>query len=566
MVSIAVSGFVTCASSLGYLDGIQKKALDFFMWWRGESRTADIVLVAIDDETFEAMGSRQPLPRGQLASLVEFLRQCEPRAIGLDIELKTATMEREDARLRAAIDRKVVLPYDVTLSRDTQTVQVSRMLWHDADVQKGFANTYMDPDGVVRRAPMRLRTGDGTVIESFSAVMFRLLAPGGGSLPESIRIDYAGPAGTFPVFSARPLLALAAQNISPPAENPFRNKIVFIGGTFRASRDFVATPQGGMSGMEAQANILNTLLTDAHIRTPHWSINLVIQVFLSAVFGVLFFVLRPRGSLLIGLGVLLMILVPASYYLYLKTHYWVDFIIPVVAFIMTGSLVDRAERRRIKNAFTSYVSKEVVESVYEDATLLDGRRADVTVLFADIRSFTALSEDLPPEQLSLLLSDYYAFMTKAVLNNGGVVSKFIGDAVMAVYGAPVQQEDHAVSAVGSAQEMLAGLPHLNARLQEQGLPAFAIGIGIHSGPVFAGNIGPEERKEYAVVGDTVNIASRLESMNKQLGTTCLISEETYRKLGHGVKICDKGEISLRGRHQSLKVYALFSEQEEVICG
>lgn len=565
MLSIVVSGIVTSASSLGYLDGIQKKALDFFMWWRGESRLADIVLVAIDEDAFQAMGSRQPLPRGQLAALVEFLRQCEPRLIGLDIELKTATTQSDDSRLRAAINRNVVVPYDVTTTTDTHEVQVLPLLWHDVIVLKGFANTYMDPDGVVRRAPMRLRTADGTELESFPAAMFRLLAPGGKRPPEDIRIDFAGPAGTYPTFSAGPLLALAAKKISPPRENPFRNRIVFVGGTFRASRDFVSTPQGAMSGMEAQANILNTLLTNSHIRTPHWGINFSMQVLLSSVFGVLYFLVRPRVAFLIGLGVLALVIIPASYYLFLETHYWVDFIIPVVAFIMTGSLIDRAERRRIRNTFNSYVSKEVVECVYEDASLLGGRRADLTVLFADIRGFTTLSEAIPSEKLSLLLSDYYAFMTKAVLKNGGVVSKFIGDAVMAVYGVPVPQADHADAAVATAQQILNELPHLNASLQRHALPAVRIGIGIHSGTAFAGNIGTEERREYAVVGDTVNIASRLEGMNKEFGTTCLLTESTLRLLQRKPRVCEKGEQAIRGRQQPLAVFALDDKREEQIC-
>jgi len=566
LVSLLVSGLVTGASTLGYLDSIQQKALDFFIWWKGEGRMAEIVIVAIDEETFAKMGNRQPLPREALAELLNFLKACGPRALGLDIEIKAATTEKADRALLNALSSGIVVPFDVAGIRDSDRVSVSRLLHHDALPQKGFANTILDSDGVVRSAPLRLEDEDGRQIESFGMQLYRVVHPEVKNHPARIRIDYAGPAGTFPTFSAAPLLQLAAQKIIPPSDNPFRGKIVLVGGTFRASRDFVLTPKGVMSGVEAQANILNTLLTDSHIRTPHWSLNFALQVLLSVLFGLLFFLFRYRTALILSFGLIIVAVIPASYYLYLSWHYWVDFLIPILAVKLTGTMIERAERRRVRSEFSSYVSKEIMQCVYDNASLLNGQRTEVTVLFADIRGFTTLSESLPPEQLSAFLNEYYAYMTNAVVQHRGVVNKFIGDAVMAVYGVPVRCDDHAAAAVATAQTVLDGLGSLGAQLQKRGLPELAIGIGIHSGPVFAGNIGTAERKEYAVVGDTVNIASRLEGMNKQFGTTCLITERTLQALHDCPPAQDMGEIAIRGRRQSLRVYALFQKQEEPPCG
>jgi adenylate cyclase len=355
---------------------------------------------------------------------------------------------------------------------------------------------------------------------------------------------------------------IAGQNIAPAADNPFRDKIVLVGGTFRAGRDIVLTPKGMMSGVEVQANILNTLLTDSHIRTPHWSVNFALQVVLSVTFGLIFFLFRSRTAMLLSLCLVFLVLIPASYYLFLLRHYWIDFIIPVIAVKLTGSVIDHSDRKRIRSAFSSYVSREVMQCVYNDAALLEGQRTALSVLFADIRGFTALSETLPPEQLSTLLNEYYAFMTDAVVRNNGVVNKFIGDAILAIYGAPVPREDHAEAAVKTAKAMLAGMAQLNARLARHELPPIAIGIGVHTGPAFAGNIGTAERREYAVAGDTVNTASRLEGMNKDLGTACLISDATLQQLGRRPAVRDMGEITIRGRRQPLRVYALAPEQEE----
>lgn len=565
LVSLLVSGLVTGASTLGYLDSIQQKALDFFIWWKGEGRMAEIVIVAIDEDAFAQMGNRQPLPRESLAELLNFLTACGPRALGLDIEIKAATKEKADRALLNALSSGIVVPFDVAGIRDSDRVSVSKLLHHDALPRKGFANTILDSDGVVRSVPLRLEDEDGRQIEAFGMQLYRIVHPEVKNYPGRIRIDYAGPAGTFPTFSAAPLLQLAAQKIVPPGDNPFRDKIVLVGGTFRASRDFVLTPKGVMSGVEAQANILNTLLTDSHIRTPHWILNFALQVLLSVLFGLLFFLFRYRTALILSFSLIILVVIPASYHLYLSYHYWIDFLIPILAVKLTGTMIDRSERRRVRSEFSSYVSKEIMQCVYDNAALLNGQRTEVTVFFADIRGFTTLSEPLPPEQLSAFLNEYYAFMTSAVVRHGGVVNKFIGDAVMAVYGVPVRCDNHAKAAVATAQTILDGLGPLSAQLQERGLPALAIGIGIHSGPVFAGNIGTAERKEYAVVGDTVNIASRLEGMNKQFGTTCLITESTLQALHDCPPTQDMGEIAIRGRRQSLRVYALFQKQEEPPC-
>jgi adenylate cyclase len=217
--------------------------------------------------------------------------------------------------------------------------------------------------------------------------------------------------------------------------------------------------------------------------------------------------------------------------------------------------VEEREKRKIKNIFSKYLSSNVVEELIKSEDIkLGGERKEITVLFSDIRDFTSMSEKLTPEEVVSMLNEYLSEMTDIIFANKGTLDKFIGDAVMAVFGSPIFLADHAQRAVRTAVMMIKRLNELNEKWVKEGKRTLKIGIGINSGEVIAGNMGSLKRMEYTVIGDNVNLASRLESMNKELGTEILISENTYKEVKDIVKVRKFENIKIRGKEESITVY------------
>jgi adenylate cyclase len=212
------------------------------------------------------------------------------------------------------------------------------------------------------------------------------------------------------------------------------------------------------------------------------------------------------------------------------------------------------ERDKLRTTFGKYMTASVMEHLMAGKVALGGESLEVTILFTDIRSFTTLSEKMDPQQLVGLLNEYFTEMVGIVMQEDGVVDKYIGDAIMAVFGAPVPKPQDAVNAVRAAVHMRTALRHLNQRLGERGLQPLRTGIGIHTGPVVAGNIGSEKRMEYTVIGDAVNLASRLESNTKELGVNVLISEDTYARVKDHIQARPVKEITVKGRKQPVMTY------------
>ena len=220
-----------------------------------------------------------------------------------------------------------------------------------------------------------------------------------------------------------------------------------------------------------------------------------------------------------------------------------------------NAMVDGLEERdRLRSTMGKYMTEQVVEHLMAGRVQLGGVTLPVTVLFTDIRSFTSISETMSAHDLVQLLNEYFTDMVGIVMEEGGVVDKYIGDAIMAVFGAPVPKPDDAQRAVRAAVRMRGALVTLNERLATRGIAPLRTGIGLHTGEVIAGNIGSEARMEYTVIGDAVNLASRLESATKELGVDVLISEDTAALLGPEFALRYIDEITVKGRKQAVKVF------------
>jgi len=608
LLGFVASVAVTAVTSLGYFSGYQGKAVDLYFWIRGQARAPEIVLVAIDDAAFLGLNEQQPLPREYLAAVIRGLRKSGARLIGLDVDLRRSTVPAEDRALATALlgqpgDPAGPVVVARTLVAERLPTGETRYRLRDLydptlEAASGYAEVARDDDRLLRRLPLTLPLADGGFAPSLAlsllahlgrldaAALRRTLAgpePIVLSLPrwdetreqfrpaiplrfahdEDWRITFIGPPGSFLTIPSDPVFRLGAPDAIAPRDNPFRDRIVLVGATFAESREIAATPRGIMPGVEVHAHILHTLLTRNPLRPLAWGPSLLLQFVLCLAISALFAALRP--NLALGIALLAAGFVAWGLGSWTSAHgtYWVDLLTPILAIRVSSGLHDTVERRRIRRCFHQYVGREVAEKLYRDATSLRGQRRTVTILCTDLRDFTTLSEGLTPDQVAAQLNEYFPMMVEAIQRHRGIVIDFVGDAVLAVYGAPLENPAHALDAVRTGLAMQAGLAMLNAGWQARGLPVLQMGISIHTGPAFAGNVGAPDRMKYAVVGDTVNLATRVEGLNKEWGTTFLITEDTCAILPGRVQVADRGEVKVKGRHRPVRVYEVLNLEDSV---
>jgi adenylate cyclase len=310
--------------------------------------------------------------------------------------------------------------------------------------------------------------------------------------------------------------------------------------------------------VEVHANLVHMLATRRFVRAAGWLVGLAAQLLVVAVAGLVLTLGRPLAGTLLTLGLTLAVGLPASYLAFHRAGYAVDVVLPVLAICALGAGAEALRRRRLVDSFGRYVGREVLRAVLADSTVLQGDRREVSILVSDLRGFTTLSETMPAERVAAHLNEYFPAMVDAIFAHGGMINDFIGDGILAVFGAPVADPDHVAQAASAALRMQEALARLNGDWAARGLPALRMGIGVHTGAVFAGNVGGPGRIKYTVVGDVVNSTARLEGLNKELGTTTLITEEVLRVLGDRVVTRYCGEAPVKGRAQPLRVYELLA--------
>jgi adenylate cyclase len=538
-----------------------------------------VAIVAVDSAAFERLGGRQPISREYLARVVRGLNRCGASVVGIDITFNTPTESSADAALAAAIrdfsdhgvSRVVLLG---PLGRGAEPLGAAAL---GSSVVVASPLVRVPPDGVIRRVDPLLPGPDGTTEPTLALALVarqqgldrRALDArlSGGTLEAITRedgwpINYVGPAGSFFTIGSDVVAALGEPGAeAPAADNPFRGRIVLVGGTFPEGRDTYQTPYGPMPGVEVHANVVHMLTTGRFIRPSSWLTSLAVNVVVSLIAGVVLLTLRPLVGTLVCVVGALVIGVPAAFFAFNRGGYWIDFVLPVVATAVTGLGGDMLDRRRFRDSFARYLSRDVMARVLSDAPSLRGEHREVSILFSDLRGFTTLSEQMDPERIAAHLNEYFDAMTAAIFAHHGMINDFVGDAVMAVFGAPVADPEHAWHAVQSARDMDQALEALNRRWEVVGLPRLRMGIGIHTGAVFAGNVGGRDRIKYTVIGDPVNVASRVEGLNKDLGTTILITEETLAAVGDRVSTRDCGPQAVKGRVEKVRVFEVLGDEE-----
>lgn len=456
-------------------------------------------------------------------------------------------------------------------------------LWQSA-AGMGVVEFRSDPDGVFRRTRLVRRYGeDYYPVLGLAPVMSTLGVTSLERTSSGIKLGemeiplwpdgsyLINMYGKYNTYSISGLLAsmqqLRAGEVESMMVDPaeFEGKIVYIGASAVGIEDLKHTAiQQGMPGVMLHSSLASNLLSGEFLRPAGAMSTAFFLLLLSA--GMAFSVLYAKDNL-IKVGVPLTLLV--FFCILVDMGFQANILYSVVPPALGGvlsfvgafvylSMTEGKERRRVRKMLGQYVSPHMLESLVDNsAGILKaevGSKEFVTVLFSDIRSFTSISENEPPERIVSMLNRYFALWADAIFKYDGAIDKFVGDAVMALWGAPLIIEGHAEKAVRSALKLLDDLPSLNKELMAEGFPELRVGIGIHTGYAVLGNIGSERKLDYTVIGDTVNLSSRLEGLTKQYSCDILISEATYDEVQDLFTCTFVDTVKVKGKEEAVKVY------------
>jgi adenylate cyclase len=571
---------------------------------------SQVVLVLFDSAAVQDWPYLVPFPRAHLAQVVDAVAAAHPKAIGLDVYLdrrypRLDSMDGGDEKLQRAIRSagNVVLATGTEGGSQGRSLMPLDPYFAGAAAAVGSADT-PTPYETVRDAELTVRAG-GRRIPGFAVALYavakglrpdslaraaertgRLDVPG---LPEryarvprdtavqSVPIAFVGPpsragdeTGAFAAYSSSSIAALGP--LVP--ESWFRGKIVLLGSGFHSEERF-RTPfytqvdarghiAGWTYGVETHANALDNLLTGRHpVPVPRWASFV-------GVLALCLLVALASFRWGIGWGALAAValtggVVAAGFAVFARLTVALPFVFPaaggLLAFLLSTSyisVVEGKEKRAIRGAFAKYVPAAVVAELVADPTRLKlgGEKRRISVLFTDLAGFTTLSETVDPQELLALLNRYLDAMTEVVLRERGTLDKYIGDAVMALFGAPISLEGHALHACRAALGMQRRLTELNASWRGQGRPELRMRVGINTGTPVVGNIGGKERFDYTALGDAVNLAARLEPACKTYGVGVMISDETRREAGGAIVVRELELLAVYGRGEPVPVYEL----------
>ncbi len=571
---IAVGGIIGALAAggflLGMLDTWSARATDRLFLPRPADQR--IVIVAIDDSSLGQIG-RWPWPRTVHAELLRKLGDAGAAAIGYDVNFPEPSNAADDDALANALRENdhAVLPVELAfrvekgmLTFDPSATVAPIPSLSAAARGTGHANASPDVDGTVRRMPLAVKAPDGSLVPSFAGEALRVagfeqnIADAPRDRAGRMIINFANaPTKSYRTVSAVDVLRGIAD------ASFFKNAIVFVGATAADLHDaqLVPTSEGQpMSGVEIHASIADTILNRRWLRpVPAWAVALEL-VALGLLIGYLFSRMRVRWSVPIVLALWIAIIVSA--FLLFDRGWIAEIVWPTIAIFVASAAVtlerrisaDR-QRKQLKAALSQYVSPSVVESILRDPAKLKlgGERRRMSVLFSDIRGFTTISEGITPEKLVQILNVYLNRMTNIVFAKNGVLDKYIGDAVMAFWNAPFDQPEHAKLAVATALDMRDALKEMN-RAKTFGDIELAIGIGVNTGDMVVGNIGGEARFDYTVIGDNVNLGSRLEGLTKEYHVQTLVTESTKNDLGGEILTRKLDKVAVKGKKEPVVIY------------
>ncbi len=563
-----------------FLEAFEAKTYDLrFKDLRGPIQpNPDIAIIAIDDKSIAELG-RYPWSRDRYAQLIDKLAAAKAKAVLFDAFFPERENAKNDQLFAAAVKRagNVVLAAAFHFDKEGRATSITRSL---PGIERGAAgigliNQIPDDDGVMRRIPLLLEK-DGEQIPSLGLVGAMLalgetkfvpgdfdIALGERRIPVDDQykmwINYVGGPGVYPRYSFADVM-----NGRVPAEK-LKGKILFLGATALGIYDLRVTPfDKNVPGVELHATVADNIISERYIRQS--GIEALIDMVFIVVMGALAYFLTThlhQSRAVPATVVLLSGYIWFTYYMFNAGH-WISMIYPVMSVVISvlvGSgfryLVLERSAREMRSMFSSYLSPKLVARLEKDpeAAKIGGDNKEVTVLFTDIKGFTSFSEAHPPQEVVSRLNEYLGAMVQVIEQHDGTIDKFIGDGIMAYWGAPLAQPDHAKLAIDCIKAINQRMKELHAKWQAEGLEPFTIRGGIQSGEVVAGNVGLAGKKmEYTVIGDTVNQAARLEGTAKYYGVAYLVGEDAYQRSREFCRYRELDKIRVVGKHLPVTIY------------
>lgn len=593
-----------------------------FETFRGMQQAPDDVLIlAMDESTFEEIGP-YPWTRDIYARLTEKLLGYGAKVVAFDVMFltpsnfpeadqmfeNTLAKHQDKVMIASKFDFGTTSRISGSGANDEEGAPVDAASFSppifEASANFGFVNFPEDVDGQIRRAsilkdivseellPTKM-TIDDTYEPSFSYEILRLINPEKATAlkekfhDEMLWINFVGPPQSFKTLSMYIPYKLGmpgfgadyfTQLVGARPEAYFKDKIIFVGATAEALQDtkntpFVALGNTKMPGVEIHANMLNTLRKENPYQpVAPWVNQLLIMVFAMATALLLSF-LRPLS------GLALMVTTTALYsvaniYIFQMNRLFLDWFAPLLAVILAYTvtyayrfLVEEREKRRIRRFFKSYVSPKLVEELLKDPSTMPSLKSErrmVSILFSDIAGFTSMSESLPPDEVEHILNEYLTAMSEIVFENEGTLDKYIGDAVMAVWGnvGASNPKTDAYKAVNTAIRMQEQLVVLREKWLSEGMVPLQIRIGVNTGEALVGNFGSPQKMDYTVIGDAVNTASRLEGLNKQTNTSIIVSQSTFELVNDRLNGRHCGTVKVKGKEEPVSVYEVLGWKDD----
>lgn len=612
LYAVLILALIKLLFMLNIFSSLEHTAQDYMFKLRGIQVPSDtIVVVAIDDETFNATQASWPFPREQHAKLIENLNAAGARQIVFDVEFTENSSPESDSILAASAAKyqnvifsgktlrnpdnpdhiQVLKPIDQLLEKGAAWGLVN-MPYDDDNYVRNYASfdkvldEYYYPIGVASIGNLRLyqQNWDQTIRPSGNTLkvtdkLIRL------NNRNQTLINYRGPANTFRYVSYSSVIddslttmpgyqgAEMDEFYQLLQEGVFRDKIVLVGMTIDEAHDKFPTPFGGelMPGVEIHANFIDMVLRGDYLKTINPWLFVLLELLTIIAVWFLFKLLKPQLAALV-----MLLLIVADFFIAFLLFRSGGLIIPIIqtalAFILIYivSLVShyietQKEKRFIRHAFQQYMAPQLVEQLLKSKNGLKygGSLQEISVLFSDIRSFTTYSENHKPEVTVQILKEYLTEMVNSIIANQGIVDKFVGDEIMALYGTPVPLENHALSACKTALDMRRRLTDLQNRWKAEGREIFEIGIGINTGTAVIGNLGSEQIFDFTAIGDTINLGARLEGINKEYDNPnhIIISEFTLEKVQDLVEVSYLDEVKVKGKNKAVKIYALLGLKE-----
>ncbi len=611
-VASAIAAIILSATA--QFENFELKTYDTRFALRGamDTKQDSIVVVAIDDQSFKGLGRKWPFSRALYAKAILNLFEAGARLVVLDIEITEPNLDepRQDEVLAAAVFRaqnvilsgKWVTEFASNDIVNTYVVEPIPIL-AEARARWGLVNVVEDSDGFIRRYLLFQRKNDRHYyplsIQAYFSLNSANDALGNGAktdgsavelarlnIPKvdynTMLINFRGPAGTFPTYSFSDVLDDSSFDLVDEddtdvfdlihrTEGTFKGKVVFIGAAAEELQDNKFTPffsykgtKRKIPGVELHANALSTLQRGDFIRRQGWG-SVVLMVFILAGLAMtLTKWLKPFRGMFAVLGLALSYVIWA-FYAFLNNLSWVDVTTPLTAILLSyitnvvhQTLTEQRERVRIKKTWQHFMAQSVIDSMLESGQMpkFGGERREITVLFSDIRGFTTFTEKHSSHEVVQKLNEYLTAMVDIIFKNKGTLDKFVGDEIMAIYGAPHHYKNHAEMACITAIEMIERLRKMQKEWSERKESYFQIGIGVNTGKVIVGNLGSSQLFDYTAIGDDVNLGARIEGTNKQYGTSIIISEFTYKHVKKTAIVRELDLVKVKGKNKPVRIYEL----------